>query len=381
MSPVDFAALRARFPLLAERTYFASHSFGPVPEAVYADLADYARTFSLRTRALPQWLERIGELVGLLERLLNAEPGSVALRDGATAAQAAIASAVEPRPGRNRILYSSLDFHSSRYLWAAQARRGFQVEEVRPEDGVALRPEDVLRRLDSDVAIVALSLVAPLTGSLLDAAPVVKAAREAGAIVVLDAFQALGVVPVDVRALGADVVVGGPQKWLHGGGTGLGFLYVRPELAERLEPAYPGWLGHSDSFGFSKGYVPAPGAARFQQGAPALEPVYTARAGLRFVLEASVEAIRARSVALTGRMHTRATEAGLAVVTPADAALRGGTLCMDVPEPAAVVSQLADIGIDIDSRPGAGIRVSPHPCSTEAECDGVIAELAKLVRR
>jgi kynureninase len=323
----------------------------------------------------------MAEFSRLLEQLLGAEPGSVALRDSATAAQAAIASAVTPRPGRDRILYGALDFHSSRYLWAAQARRGFSVEELRPEDGVLLRPEEVRRHLDERVAIVALSLVSPRSGALLDVEPVVKAAHDAGALVVLDTYQGVGVVPVDVRRLGVDVVVGGTHKWLGGGGLGLAFLYVRPSLAERLEPAYPGWIGHREMVRFAETYEPAPGGARFQQGTPALEPIYTARAGLRFVLEAGVERLRERNMALTTRMVARALDAGLVVTTPREPERRGGMLCFDMDEGPSVVERMASLGIDIDTRPGAGVRVAPHPCNTEEECDRVVDELARLTRR
>ncbi|WP_257457374.1 aminotransferase class V-fold PLP-dependent enzyme [Archangium lipolyticum] len=381
MSAPDFAALRARFPLFAERTYFATQCLGPTPSEMYVDLLEYARTLGLRNRSLPVWIERMGEFSRLLERLLAAEPGSVALRDSVTAAQAAIASAVTPRPERDRILYSAIDFHSSRYLWSAQTRRGFSVEELRPEDGVLLRPEEVLRHLDERVAIVALSLVSPRTGALLDIEPVVKAAHDAGALVVLDAYQAVGVVPVDVRRLGADVVVGGTHKWLGGGGLGLAFLYVRPALAERLEPAFPGWIGHREMVGFAETYEPAPGSARFQQGTPAIEPIYTGRAGLRFVLETGVERLRERSVVLTTRMMDRAHDAGLPVKTPREPERRGGMLCFDMEDGAAIVEWMAALGIDIDTRPGAGVRVSPHPCNTEEECDRVIDELARLSRR
>ncbi|QRN96241.1 aminotransferase class V-fold PLP-dependent enzyme [Archangium violaceum] len=381
MSASDFAALRARFPLFSERTYFATQCLGPTPSEMYVDLLEYARTLGLRNRSLPVWIERMGEFSRLLEQLLGAEPGSVALRDSVTAAQAAIASAVSPRPERHRILYSAIDFHSSRYLWSAQARRGFSVEELRPEDGVLLRPEEVLRHLDERVAIVALSLVSPRTGALLEVAPVVKAAHDAGALVVLDAYQAVGVVPVDVRRLGADVVVGGTHKWLGGGGLGLAFLYVRPALAERLEPAFPGWIGHREMVGFAETYEPAPGSARFQQGTPAIEPIYTGRAGLRFVLETGVERLRERSVALTTRMMARAHDAGLPVKTPREPERRGGMLCFDMEDGAVLVERMAALGIDIDTRPGAGVRVSPHPCNTEEECDRVIDELARLSRR
>jgi kynureninase len=381
MSSPDFGALRARFPLLAERTYFATQSFGPTPVEMYADLFEYIQTLGSRMRSIDMWLERMDELTRLVEQLLGAESGAVALRDSATAAQAAIASALTPRPERHRILHGVTDFHSSRFLWAAQARRGFSVEELRPEDGVALRPEEVLRHLDERVAVVALSLVSPRTGALLDAAAVIKAAHEVGALVVLDAYQAVGVVPIDVRRLGADVLVGGTHKWLGGGGTGLAFMYVRPALAQRLEPAYPGWLGSQELLGFSESFQPAAGARRFQQGTPAMEPIYSARAGLRFVLETGVERLRERSVALTTRMVARALDAGLPLSTPREPERRGGVLCFGLEEGASVAERMESLGIDVDYRPGAGVRAAPHPCNTEEECDRVIDALVHLSRR
>src|SRR5437868_928898 len=122
MSRPDFATLRSRFTLLDERLYFACQSFGPLPVEALADLEEYKRTLVMRKRAIPIWGARMEEFAGLLEKLLNAPAGSVALRDSATGAQAAIAAAIEPRPGKDRILITSLDFHSTRYLWRAQAR-------------------------------------------------------------------------------------------------------------------------------------------------------------------------------------------------------------------------------------------------------------------
>ncbi len=199
---------------------------------------------------------------------------------------------------------------------------------------------------------------------------------------VVDAYQALGVVPIDVRTLDADVLVGGTHKWLCGGGTGLAFLYVRPTLAESLTPAFPGWIGHREMLGFAERYAPAPGARRLQQGTPALEPVYTARAGLRFVLDVGVDAIRARNLVLTDRLLDRAAHHGLLVTTPRPVSQRGGMICFSV-DPAiaeAVVNRLEAAGIDVDQRPGAGVRIAPHACNTEEECDRAVDALAIAVR-
>jgi selenocysteine lyase/cysteine desulfurase len=374
----DVLALRSRLPLLDERTYFASQSYGPLPRDVRQDLDAYIASLHLRNRAIGPWIERMIETTTEIEALLGAPPGSVGLHGSATAAQATIAACLEPHGQRRRIIVSSLDFHSSRYLWAAQARRGFEIVEVTPADGRGFQPDELDGVIDERVAAVALALVSPRTGALLDGLRVATAARRAGALLVVDAFQALGVVPIDVRLLDPDVLVGGLYKWMSGAAPGLAFAYVRPRLAETLQPAYPGWIGHRDIASFAAVYEPAPGGARFQQGAPAIEPIYTARAGLRFVRDARVDDLRARSAILTQRVIERALEHGLAIVTPRPEPLRGPFVCfpMDDGVADAAVRALAEQRIDVDTRRGMGLRVGPHPCCTEEECDRVVDALA-----
>jgi kynureninase len=381
----DVAALRSEFPGLDERRYFVTHSFGPIPREALADLEDYRQVMLLRRRGIARWAERIEECTTLLEQLLGAPPKSMALRESATSAQAAIAASLLPRSTKNRIVVATSDFPSSRYLWQAQVARGFEIVELSPSAELSPLPvvtaEEFVASIDERTAVVATSLVSPWTGALLDAARVVRAARAFGAIVVLDAYQAVGVVPIDVGALGADVVVGGTHKWLSGGDTGLAFLYVSPSLAERLDPVYPGWFGHVDPTSFAPTFCPAPGARRFQQGSPAMEPTFTARAGLRCVLAAGIHKIRRRSLELTSRLMARCGDRGLRVLTPQPEACRGGTICVDVRAGDTVSSELEKRGIDVDYRPRAGVRVSPHFCQTEAECDEVIDAIAELRRK
>lgn len=382
MSRPDFSGkeIRSRFTLLEERLYFACQSFGPLPKEALADLEEYGRTLVMRKRAIPLWGGRMEELTGLIEKLLNAPAGSVALRDSATSAQAAIAAAIQPTPQKNRVLFTNLDFHSTRYLWRAQARRGFEVDELISPDGSEISVEQYLSRLDGRTAVIEASLVSPRSNALQNLIPVIKAARELGAITVVDAYQATGVVPIDVQALGADVVVGGTHKYLGGGGMGLAFMYVRPELAERLEPVYPGWFGNASLMSFGDFYQPAPGARRFQQGSLGIEPIYTSRAGVRLALEFGVEHIRARSLELTARIIQRADALGLPVRTPRKPEARGGGVCLDVPNAAGVVDALEPLGIDVDYRQGAGVRVAPHYCQREDECDRVVDAIAQACR-
>jgi selenocysteine lyase/cysteine desulfurase len=371
----DWRALRARFPVLAERSYFASQCLGPFPSETLADLDEYRATLFLRNRGLETWVMRLYEMNALVEQLLGAPPGTVALRDSATSCQAAIASAIAPLGQRRRILVApQLDFKSSRYLWRAQEARGFEVVDV---SELALDAERLRAVIDERTAVVALPLVSPRNGALLPLAEISARVREAGAILVADAYQAVGIVPIDVERLGADAVVGGSHKWLCGGGMGLAFMYLSPRLLEELPVVYPGWVGSASLLKEYPRFEPAPAALRFQQGAPAMEPIYTARAGIRFVLEVGVEALRARSLQLTDRLLDGLAAHGIATLTPRDRERRGGMVCVDVPDPETVVMRLREQAIDVDAREGAGVRIGPFPCLEESEIDRLVTELAR----
>lgn len=382
MSEPRWDTYRASFPIFAERRYFASQCLGPVPTRAWEDFEAFRRSLSIGSRAIPAWVERLHELGSLGEELLRAPPSSVAVLPSATAAQAAIAACLQPSSPRSRIVIDALAFHSSRYLWAAQAARGFEIVEVpAASDSVSPDTAAIVRAIDERVAAVALPLVSPITGAVLEVEPIAAAARDAGALFLLDAYQAVGIVPIDVARIDADVLVMGTHKWLSSGDMGVAFLYVRESLANRLDPAYPGWIGHAEMGAFAPSFVPAPGARRFQQGSPAMGPIYLARAGLRLALETGIEALRERSLLLTERLLARADLHGLSISSPRDPSARGPIVVVHVPDPPAIQAELEGQGIDVDSRPNAGLRVGPHPAATFEECDHVVDAIAEAVRR
>jgi kynureninase len=377
MQSFDFAAHRKNFPLLENRNYLATHTLGPLPQQAAVDIEAYTQSLYLGRRALQIWLERYEEMFLPIETLLNAPTGSIAITASATAAQSAIAATIQPNAKRNRIIITDLDFSSCRYMWKSQIQRGFDIIEIRAGEGMQISAADVVAQIDDRVAVVAVSLVSYLNSARLDIKPIIEAAHAAGAIVVLDAYQAVGIIPLDVTELGADVVVGGTNKWLCGG-VGLAFAYVQPSLAAQLDPVYPGWFAHLDPTSFAETFIPATGARRFQQGTPSIEPIYTSRAGLQFAIDVGVAQIHRRNVELTNYLINCADDHGIPINTPRSDHQRGGTVCLGVDRADIVVQELAQLGIDVDTRSSLGIRVSPHPCNTEQDCQQLIEAIVKI---
>ena len=220
---------------------------------------------------------------------------------------------------------------------------------------------------------------------------------------VLDCYQSAGVVPFDLTQLGVEFAVGGSVKWLCGG-PGAGWLYVRPDLAERLEPTLVGWQGHARPFAFEPELDYAAGARRFLTGTPNVPALYAATAGYDVIEEVGVSRIRARSLALTQLLIDLCDADGLEVVSPREPERRGGTVVVSTPDHAAVHRELGERGIVCDFRPDAGleaptarppapgrkvaaasggpggIRLGPHFFNTEDELRFAIAELAEIVR-
>jgi kynureninase len=206
----------------------------------------------------------------------------------------------------------------------------------------------------------------------------VRRAHEVGAYVILDCYQSAGIVPLDVSALDVDFAVGGSVKWLCGG-PGNGWLYVRPDLAERFTPTYTGWQAHERPFAFEERMAYAAGAARFLTGTPNPAAHYAGTAGYDLIEEIGVDRIRESSLRQTQLLIEVADDAGFDVHSTRDPGRRGGAVIVNAPEAAAVYAELEERGILCDFRPGAGIRIGPHFFTTDDEIRFVIGQIGEIV--
>lgn len=317
------------------------------------------------------WMGRIGELRGRVAELWNAREQEVALSPSVSAALSSIASAVDYSK-RNRVVIADLDFPTLAYQW--MARKGIEVVRV-PSDGVGVPPERWAQYVDERTAIVATSHVFYSTGYIQDLPPIADVARSAGALFLVDGYQAVGQIPVDPRASGADVYVAGPLKWLLGG-PGLSFLWVRDDRIAGLEPQVVSWFGMKNQFEFNiEALDYRDDAGRFAMGTPAIPTVYTALGGLEIVLEAGLPAIRERVAALTAQIVDGARERGLRLRISDDPERRSGIVMIETPRAKECVARLAQQGIVVDSR-GEYVRVSPHFYNTPAEGDAFLEALS-----
>jgi kynureninase len=371
---IDAARYRGRFPILETCTYLINHSLAAMPAAAEDNLREYARMW--RERGIRSWGEGWWEMpvtVGdQLGRILGAPPGSIVMHQNVTVAEAVVLSCFAGEGGgRRRIVYEEANFPSVRYLY--QAQPGLEVVAV--EDGAAIADA-----IDERTLLVPISHVLFKNGEIQDLEPILRAAREAGAYVVLDCYQSAGVVPFDLTELGVDFAVGGSVKWLCGG-PGAGWLYVRPDVAERLEPTFVGWQAHARPFAFEPELEYATGARRFLTGTPNVPALYAATAGYDVIEELGVPAIRERSLALTQLLIDLCDDAGLEVVSPCEPERRGGTVTVSTPDHAACHRELGERGIVCDFRPdpSGGVRLGPHFFNTEEEVRHAVSELADIV--
>lgn len=373
---------RSRFPILANTTYLVNHSLGAMPGTVHAKLHAFADQWATRgVRAWAEgWWSSPVDVGNVLAKLLNAPPNSVVMHQNVSVIQALVASALDFTGKRNKVVYTDQEFPTNMYVWEGFEKYGARVHCV-PTDGVECDLGQLLEAIDETTLIVPLSHVSYKSHFLQDAKAICKRARDVGALVLLDTYQSLGTVPVDVQELGVDMVCGGSVKWLCGG-PGAGYLYVRPDLLPKLEPRITGWAAHAAPFAFETGPQRyADGIRRMLHGSPAVASFLTATCGYEIVIEAGPKNIRAHSLALTGNLREQLLARGFLINSPARAERRGGTLTVGLSDDEngpAFVKALEARGILVDHRPGAGIRVSPHFYTRAEELDEFARVLSEL---
>ncbi|PRY44764.1 kynureninase [Umezawaea tangerina] len=364
------AHLRDRFhPTPGDAVYLNGGSLGRLPTAT-AGIVDHvvrAEWGDGLAGARTTWFdmcERMGDRVA--EVALGAHPGEVVVGDCTSVNLYKLAAAVlDADPGRRAIVTDDDNFPTDQYVLAGvAAERGGTLRRLHtdPDRGLDL---DLLREaVDDDVALVSLSLVSCRSGALFDIAEVQEIAHAAGALVLWDLSHAAGAVPVDLAANGADLAVGSTYKHLFAGPGAPAFLYVRRDLHTVLAQPIHGWYGHREQLAMRGDYEADPTIRRFLTGSPPILSAVAIEAGLAVIAEAGLEALRAKSVALTGYLQELLEPTGLRLASPVDPARRGAHVTYGHPRSAQLVPLLAENGVFVDYSVPDRLRLTPAPLST-----------------
>jgi len=374
-------AFREEFPILGKTNYLVSNSLGPMPRTVPEKLAEYARDWGeLGVKAWNRgWWELPVDVGNEIAPLINADDGEIVMMPNATIAQMAVLSSIDFSKERDTVVMTELDFPSVRYAYTEMAKRfGARVVSVKSDDGLTIDRDRLLDAIDERTRVVAVSHVLFRSAFLMDVDEICRHAHDVGALVSLDSFHAVGIVPVDVKRSKPDFLTGGVLKWLCGGPGGC-FLYVSPTVRDQLKPALTGWQAHSRPFAFEDSMEYTTGAFRWLNGTPVIPALYGAAEGSKILRRAGVDAIRDKSVRLTSRLIELADARGYTVNAPRDPARRGGTVAIDVPHGYEVTQHLLSRDILVDYRVGAGIRIAPHFFTREDELDEAVSEIDRAL--
>jgi selenocysteine lyase/cysteine desulfurase len=358
--------IRHRFPIFERLVYINSCSQGALSDAVRDSYAAYLRDWEEQGAPWEYWVEREDAARAAFARLVGAEPDEIAVTTSLSAGVSALASGLR-YARRSKIVTTELEFPTVGQIWHAQESRGARVVHA---------PLDQFERvIDDDTAVVSITHVSYRTGEMIDVEEVVRVAHERGALVLLDAYQSAGSVPLDVKELGVDFIAAGTVKYLLGS-AGLGFFYCRRELFEKAWPTATGWFADQDIFAMDiHDYSPAATARRFQAGTPPIPSIYAGIAGIELIESIGIEETREHVLHLNAHLVAGVDELGGRVVTPRERERHGALICVKSTDVDELVTALGRFGVVTSSRDG-NVRISPHAYNSLEDIDLVLEALA-----
>src|SRR5437763_10121556 len=292
---------RHRFPIFEQRVYINSCSQGALSDAVRASYDKYLADWDEHGAPWEYWVERGETARAAFAGLVSASPDEIAVTTSLSAGVSALARGLRFAP-RSKVVLTDWEFPTIGQIWHAQEARGARVTHVpaAPDGTIPLEPFD--RAIDDDTLLVSITHVCYRNGAMVDVPAVVELAHERGAMVLLDAFQSVGSLPVDVKELDVDFLGAGVLKYLLGS-AGLGFLYARSDVVEKVWPTATGWFADENIFAMDHtDYSPARTAARFQSGTPPVPSISAGIAGIELMQEMGIAATRAHVRALSAQL-------------------------------------------------------------------------------
>jgi selenocysteine lyase/cysteine desulfurase len=371
---IDFKELRSRFPVLERKTYLNSGSYCALAETVKQAINNYMDDRLLVGANWDVWVMKNESVRSLMAQVLRAEADEIAVTASASAGINALASAFDFTGKRNKVVISDFEFPTNAQIWHAQEPRGAKVVHVHRDANGYIPLEHFEKAIDEETRVVAVTHVCFRNGAKLDIAGIVKLAHAKGAQVLLDCYQSVGSMTVDVKQFDVDFAVGGMLKYLLGT-AGLGFLYVRKELIPALTPTNSGWFAQANIAAMDiTANRPSPTARRFEAGTPAVVNCYAVEAGLKIILEVGTAVIEERVKYLTRLYMDRLEEIEWPSITPRADDRHGPMVCVRANQVAQLFGRLTEQDI-VTSFRDDNLRATFHFYNNEKDVEAIVQAL------
>ena len=360
--------------------YLDGNSLGPLPKAAAASLQQVVHEQwgqkLIHGWNECGWLQQPSRVGNKLARLVGAPAGSVVVGDTLSIKiYQALAAALKLKPTRKVILSDKANFPTDLYMAEGLVRTLGADYELRLVDRKAL-----INSLDQDVAVVMLTEVDYRSGARYDMHSITAAAHQAGAVMFWDLAHSVGALPVDLSASHCEFAAGCTYKYLNAGPGAPAFIYIRPDLIDRVQPALAGWLGHAAPFAFESAYRPAASIERMRVGTPPVLAVSALEAALELWDDVDMHELRAASIQLSelfiSEVASRCPDLELA--SPRDPEQRGSQVAFYHEHAYAAIQALADLGVIGDFRAPNLMRFGIAPLYLDGDD---LRQAAKLMQR
>jgi len=375
------AEVRPLFPITASRAYLFSGGLAPAAAPVRAAMDRWTDLWALDPAFLyahyhEEWdycRRRFADVIG-------ADVAEVAIVDNTSRASNLAADMIDAQAGAN-VVVDEFTYPSSRYPWHLPGREDVEIRHVAAREN-RVGTDELAAAIDDRTVAVSISHVSPRTGFRHDLAAVAELAHARGALLFVDAAQSAGVIDVDVRRQGVDMLACGAMKWLLGA-PGIGYLFVRRGLAERLSPPHVGYAGviQPPPNDRREPLALKPGALRHEIGMPSLPGLYASRVGMDLLLGVGIASIERHVAELVGRCLDELRRRNLRVLTRPEPELRAGIVALEVARGDEVVAFLRARAVDVWTNTAKTLlRIDPHVFNNQDDLDRLLGGIDEFLR-
>ena len=367
--------IRRKFPIFKKKTFINSCSKGALSVEVRDAYNQYLTDWQEEGSPWELWVNKLEAVRSAFAQLVNANPNEIGVTTSVSASVNALAGALDFSGERNRVVVDDFAFPTTAQIWHAQAPRGAKVVHV-PQAGNTIPLSYYENAIDDRTLLVNLTHVCYRNGVMQDVAAIIEMAHKKGALVLLDSYQALGTMPIDVKKLDVDFLVGGTLKYLLGS-SGTGLIYAKQKLIPQTTPTTSGWFTQANIFAMDiYANAPSPTARRFEAGTPPNPNLYAALAGMKLIQEIGLEKIDAHRREICGAINEGALRRGFNLVTSVDPDKHGPMVSLRSHNVELLVKWLERDGVIVSSRDG-NLRISPHIYNNQTDVDKLMDGLTK----